>query len=103
VTDVGAGEVVPLSHAMNAKRVTWYAAFNQDVTAGVVRIETAHREDYAGAWSLIAEVDASNLEEGADHGTIDGPIGALRGSVTTQVAGGEDPGVTVVFLLAGDV
>ena len=102
-TAVGTGEAVPLTKAMNAKRVTWYVAFNPGVTAGVVAIETAPSEDYAGIWSLVATVDASSLTEDADHGQVEGPIGALRGRVTTPVSGGGSPGVKVVFLLPGDV
>jgi hypothetical protein len=99
----GTGEAVPLSQAMNARRVTAYVAFALGSTAGVVRLETAHREDYAGVWSVIADVDAAALTEDADHILIEGPIGALRGRVTTTVSGGGAPGVTVIFILDDDI
>jgi hypothetical protein len=99
----GTGAAVPLTQAMNARRVTAYVAFAPGSTAGVVRLETAHREDYAGVWSTIADVDNNTLTEDADHITIEGPIGALRGRITTPVSGGGAPGVTVIFILDDDI
>ena len=99
----GTGAAVPLTQAMNARRVTAYVAFAPGSTVGVVRLETAHREDYAGVWSSIADVDNASLTEDVKHIQIDGPIGALRGRVTTTVSGGGDPGVTVVFIVDDDI
>lgn len=99
----GTGAAVPLSQTMNARKITAYVAFAPGSTVGVVRLETAHREDYSGVWSSIADVDNNTLTEDAKHIQIDGPIGALRGRVTTPVTGGGDPGVTVIFILDDDI
>lgn len=70
------------------------------VSGGIISIEEADVEDYAGTWSVITTVTASNLDGGAIQVVhIDGLLRAIRARISTNIAGGGSISVVVVSAL----
>ena len=78
----------------------FYVEWAADVTAGVVSLETARTQGYTGTWAVI---DTESFEAGATNVfSYAGALLAVRARITTTVAGGSDPGVTVEYVHSGD-
>lgn len=69
------------------KRLTFYAAFSDAVSAGVVTIETAPHETYGGVWAAIGTlpwVAGGRVE----HRAVEGQYAAIRMRVSTAIENG---------------
>ena len=75
-----------------------YVFWTVGVTAGQVVIETAHEQGYTGTWSPLGVFNAN--AGCVDYLPLMGPYGAIRGRVTTTVAG-TSPAVSMEFLEGG--
>ena len=72
---------------------TFYIEGATDTSAGVISLETARYNGYAGTWDVI---ETDSVGGGAVHTiTYDYPLRSVRARITTTVSGGADPGVTV--------
>ena len=70
-----------------------YVQWASGVTAGVVSIETARLKDYTGTWAVIAT--ANYNAAATDIYEFGGAYKWIRARITTTVAGGSAPSVTV--------
>ena len=76
----------------------FYVEWAADVTAGVVSLETARFKAYTGTWAVL---DTDTFEAGATNVIhVTGALKAVRARVTTTVAGGAAPSVTVEYAAA---
>ena len=74
-----------------------YVVWSAGVTAGVVEIEDAHREDYTGTWSTMGTVTFATADK-VDRMNYTGTHMAVRARISTAVSGGT---VSVFFLGQG--
>lgn len=77
--------------AHNARQVAWAIEGSGTVTGGVVKIEAARTQDYAGAWHELDSIDFSVdvLTDKVYLGNYPNPIGGfVRTRVSSAVTGG---------------
>lgn len=65
-----------------------YVIWGTGVTSGVVEVETAHTENYAGTWASLATVTFAGTAPKEDIVQITGIHGALRTRISTVIANG---------------
>ncbi len=70
-----------------------YVEGSSGVSAGVVTVETAIHEDYAGTWDSLGTVTV--VASTVDSVQVEGVFGAIRARISTTVADGT---VTVVYI-----
>lgn len=72
--------------------VEWAAG----VTAGVIVLERATSQDYAGTWKALVTIDVAAVTPAATDGDAVTVVGGfVRARVTTTVSGGGAPSATV--------
>ena len=76
------------------KEGSFYTVFSPGVTAGVVQLEGAHRDDFTGTWANLATITFATADT-AHRTNFTGCHMCLRARISTAVAGGT---VSVVFV-----
>lgn len=77
------------------KEMAFYVEWSTGVTAGVVEIETASHEAYAGTWAPVATVTYASGAPRSEVVVVHGVGLAFRARISTAVADGT---VTVTFV-----
>jgi len=67
---------------------TSYIEWGEGVSSGVVEIETAPREDYAGTWAPFSTVTFAGTAPKTDYVRVQGNYGAIRHRISTVVTDG---------------
>jgi hypothetical protein len=71
----------------NVTELGVYVLFGASVSAGVLVIETAPTDDYAGTWAVLATINWSAASK-CHYTAVTGAMGAVRVRITTTVVGG---------------
>ena len=85
--------VIGSSIASQVQQSVFYVVWSAGVSAGVVQIEAAHREDYTGTWASVGTVTFATAST-VHRVNVTGVHLALRARISTAVAGGT---VDVIF------
>lgn len=74
----------------DCRQVNWLVEGEGAISAGVVKIESAHDQNYAGTWNELDSIDAITLTGGALYGNTFPmpPGGFVRARISTTVADG---------------
>jgi len=74
----------------DSRQVNWIVEGSGTINGGVVKIECAASQDYAGTWHELDSIDAAMLTGGAAYGNTFPfcPGGFVRGRISSAITGG---------------
>lgn len=85
----------------DSRQINWLVEGSGTISGGVVKIESAHDQSYAGLWNELDSVDASTLSGGALYGNTFPmpPGGFVRARISSNITGGGNVTVRLNGLL----
>lgn len=96
IDDLTTGAAVVGGMASQCVYHTFYVVGAADITSGAVVIETAPGDNHPGTWEAVGTEITAVAGEVVVAQAV-GAYMALRARISTEIAGGAAPGVTVTY------
>lgn len=86
-TALNAQGVIGVADMANLSEIAFYVDFDHTSAAGVVLIETASSETYAGTWAVLSTVTWAAIDK-AHYVAVTGVFRAVRARISSAVTSG---------------
>ncbi len=78
---------VNIADIANSDELAFYVEFDHTSSAGVVLIETASSDTYAGTWAVLATITWSAIDK-CHYVAVSTPVRAVRARISSAVTAG---------------
>lgn len=85
--DLNTAGYLNVSDCAQLTESAFYVRFQSSSSSGVVKIETADSEDYAGTWAVLATVTWA-ADATVQYVALTGALRAVRARISTAIGGG---------------